>query len=157
MNTKYILIGLLCLLTWGPLAAQRGAGQADVESIRIGYITRQLSLTPEESQRFWPVYNQYQDELTTLRSERREDLQNAKRNFDIMSDQEVEELVEEMVQRKRAEVDLFAKYHEEFKQVLPIRKVAKLYKAESEFTKKLLDRLQERREQRQNGNGRWQR
>ena len=136
-----------------PLIAQQGPGERDIESIRIAYITRQLNLTPEESQVFWPVYNQYQDEMQAFKKGRRLEMQDAKRNFDVLSDQEVAEVVDDMVAMKQQELDLFLRYHEEFKKILPIRKVAKLYKAESEFTQKLLNRLNQNRQQQQQRNG----
>ena len=33
------------------------------------FVTRQLNLTPEDAQRFWPVYNQYDAESRKLRQE----------------------------------------------------------------------------------------
>lgn len=153
MNIKHILLGFFFLGMVFPLMGQ-GNNERDIESIRIAYITRQLNLSPEESQVFWPVYNQYQDELQAFKKDRRKELREAKQNFDVLSDKEVEEVVDDMVQMKQQELDLFLKYHEEFKKILPIRKVAKLYKAESEFTQKLLNRLQKRREEMQGNGGR---
>jgi hypothetical protein len=37
------------------------------------------------------------------------------------------------------------KYHNQFKQVLPIKKVAMLYRAEDDFKKELLEKIKERR------------
>lgn len=153
MNTKHILLGLLGLMLCLPGLGQNGQNAQSVESIRIAYITRQLNLTPEEAQQFWPVYNQYQDELKALRKDRRKDLQPTNSQFSTMSDQEVEEAVENLVLLKQREHDLFLKYHEEFKKVLPIRKVGKLYKAENDFREKLLKRIQEARQNNPNRQG----
>ncbi len=38
-----------------------------VESVQIAYFTKELSLTPEESTKFWPVYNVYKNEIKTAR------------------------------------------------------------------------------------------
>jgi hypothetical protein len=38
-----------------------------VESMRIAFITHRLNLTPDEAKAFWPVYNSYRHDLTTLR------------------------------------------------------------------------------------------
>lgn len=150
MNTKHILLGLLGWLLCLPALGQNGQ---NVESIRIAYITRQLNLTPEEAQQFWPVYNQYQDELKVLKQDRRRDLKPVNSQFSTMSDKEVEEAVENLVLLKQREHDLFLKYHEEFKKVLPIRKVGKLYKAENEFREKLLKRIQDARQNNANRQG----
>lgn len=142
MKTKiYILTFFMTLLAF-PLAAQNGQ---DVESVRIAFLTRRLQLTPEEAKVFWPVYDAYQAENKEIKRSLRLEKRNARESFAEMSDKEVEEVVERMVDLKRRELDVFLKYHEQFKSVLPIKKVAKLYKAEQEFTKILLKRLQNQR------------
>ena len=39
-----------------------------LESAHIGYITQRLNLSPEEAERFWPIYNQYAAELHQARA-----------------------------------------------------------------------------------------
>ena len=117
-----------------------------VEAMKVGFITERLNLTPEEAKVFWPVYNKYQDELESVRKSRRENLINAKMNFDEMSDKDVDKAIETEISSRQNELDLLKKYHPQFKQVLPIKKVAKLYRAEEDFKRKLLDLIQEKRE-----------
>lgn len=114
--------------------------------MKIGFLTDRLELTPEEAKTFWPVYNKYSDELEQLRKGRRENIINARENFDDMSDAELEKTVDNEILFRQNEIDLLKKYHPQFKKILPIRKVAKLYKAEEEFKRKLLEMLKERRE-----------
>ncbi len=38
-----------------------------VERVKIAYMARELNLTPEESQEFWPVYNNYFSEVKQAR------------------------------------------------------------------------------------------
>jgi hypothetical protein len=117
-----------------------------VEAMKVGFLTQRLNLTPEEAKVFWPVYNKYQDELETLRKSRRENLVNAKLNFDEMSEKDVEKAVDSELGFRQNELDLLKKYHSQFKQVLPIKKVAKLYRAEEDFKRELLDRIKENRQ-----------
>ena len=143
------LILLLTLAT--PLAAMAqppdkpGARQR-VESMKIGFITNRLNLTPEEAKAFWPVYNKYSDELEALRKSHRENLMEARKNIDSLSDKEIEKLVDSELAFRQGELDIMKKYHPQFKQVLPVRKVAKLYRAEEEFKRKLLEMLQDKRQ-----------
>jgi Spy/CpxP family protein refolding chaperone len=129
------------------LVGQQPAGGGDLEAIRVGYITKKLNLTPEEAKQFWPVYDAYRGEMKEVRDDQRDNVQNARENFDTMTDQEVETAVNKMLDNRRKELDITLRYHEQFKKVLNIRKIAKLYKAEHEFTQLLLERLQERRQQ----------
>lgn len=150
MKKLYLpLLLLLCLLSVGSVWAQppAGANQADIEALKVGFITRRLNLTADEAKVFWPVYDAYAAEMKEVKEGMRLEKRNAKKNFDLMTDKEVDEAMESMLAYKRRELDVTLKYHEEFKRVLPIRKVGQLYRAEQEFTRLLLERLQERREE----------
>lgn len=48
-------------------------GGRNIESLKIAYITRELTLMPEEAQKFWPIYNSYVEELKAVRKERKVD------------------------------------------------------------------------------------
>ena len=144
---------LLLLLTLVPVMAFAQKPQKPdkparerVESMKIGFLTSQLELTPEEAQAFWPVYNKYSEELETLRKNRRESMAEARKGIDELTDKELEKMVDSELAFRQAELDILKKYHPQFKQVLPLKKVAKLYRAEEEFKRKLLEMLQERRE-----------
>jgi hypothetical protein len=41
--------------------AQNGNGQRQekIQALKIAFITQKLKLTPAEAEKFWPVYNQY--------------------------------------------------------------------------------------------------
>ncbi|MFN3299174.1 MAG: hypothetical protein ACK41Z_03180 [Sediminibacterium sp.] len=41
----------------------------NIEAIKVAYITKQLNLTAEEAQKFWPVHNAYMAELKKARQE----------------------------------------------------------------------------------------
>jgi hypothetical protein len=40
-----------------------------LEALKIAYITKRLDLSPEEAQKFWPIYNQYAEELKQTRKD----------------------------------------------------------------------------------------
>ncbi len=116
----------------------------NIESMKIGFLTKKLNLTPEEAQKFWPIYNQYQDKMDDLRKKRRQDNREAKQNFDELSDKEVEQAVDNEILFRQKELEIQKEYHSKFKAVLPIKKVAKLYQAEEQFKRVLLDKLKDK-------------
>ena len=128
-----------------------GRGKERVEALKVGFITDRLNLTPEEAAGFWPVYNQYQDELERLRKNRKENLMNARKDPEGMTDAEVEKMVDGEIAFRQAELDLVKKYNPQFKKVLPMKKVGRLYRAEEEFKRELLQKLQDRRDDRRPG------
>jgi hypothetical protein len=150
-NVKSKLLIALIACSIAATAQENHPARERVEAMKIGFITDRLNLTSEEAKVFWPVYNQYSDELEKLRKGRRDNIINARDNFDEMSDAELEKAVDSELAFRQNEVDIIKKYHPQFKKVLPIKKVAKLYKAEEDFKRKLLDILQERRGDRKGG------
>ena len=115
-----------------------------LEALRIAFITKRLSLTPDEAQKFWPVYNQYNSELESSRKDSKIIRKGMSDDFQSMTDPEVEAFVDEVIAQKQKEVDIVKKYHIQFKKTLPIRKVALLYKSERDFRKQLLNEFRTR-------------
>lgn len=154
-TSSFLLVGILASAQPGPGGPGGPGGPNDrpspekrkerIEAMKVGFITDRLQLTPSEAQAFWPVYNQYQDDLEKLRKSRKENLVNAG-SVDDMSDAEVEKMVDQEMAFRQSELDLQKKYHPQFKKVLPIKKVAKMYKAEDDFRRELLNQLQSQRD-----------
>ncbi|HCI57931.1 MAG: hypothetical protein JST71_07155 [Bacteroidetes bacterium] len=143
---------VLILLFAGMAMAQPGQKKIEkrekAEAMKIGFITNRLNLTQDEAKKFWPVYNQFQDELSSLRQKRRGNRRDARQDFDQLSDKETEKVVDDEILFRQSELDILKKYHAQFKQVLPIKKVAMLYQAEEDFKKELLRQLKDRRDAR---------
>ncbi len=114
-----------------------------IESMRIGFLTQKLELTSEEAQKFWPVYNEYQKKRDAIHESRMKEKMKYKTGLDSLSDAQVEELVDAEIIFKQKGLELQKEYHIKFKSVLPIKKVAKLYRAEDQFTHQLLEHISE--------------
>ena len=46
----------------------------EIEAVRTAYITNQLRLSPEEAQKFWPIYTNYIQEVRKARRENQNDV-----------------------------------------------------------------------------------
>ena len=137
------------LLMYSITLAQPGKGweekKEQIETMKIAFITQKLDLTKEEAQKFWPVYNEYRDALDALRKERREKSRSFNGNFDELSEKELTEMADNQIVYRQRELDLMKKYHAEFKGVLPIKKVAMLYRAEEEFRAQMIREMKQRK------------
>ncbi len=91
-----------------------GAKWEPARSTKIAYITKRLDLSPEEAQKFWPIYNQYAEELKRAR-------QDAIRN----SKSEIE-LDESLLNIRK-------KYSVLFGQAISPQKIDIFFKSEKEF------------------------
>jgi hypothetical protein len=122
---KKILLLTLFLLNISYFCYAQGEKRKNnIEAIQIAYLTRELSLSSEEAQKFWPVYNEYRDELLGVRKEVRND----------------EVLFEEKV------LNIRKKYKTDFKKVLGTdQRVNQVFVAEKSFRDLLRKELLNRR------------
>ena len=105
---------------------QRALGR--LEAYKIAYLTKKLNLTPQEAQQFWPIYNKYQQEIKSART-------------DLKTNRPDEIQLEERM------LNIRKKYNSEFSKALNPEKVNTLYKSEKEFGHMVQKELIERRQQ----------
>lgn len=111
-----------------------------IQALKVAFITEELDLTPEQSQGFWPLYNELHAKLHQLKK-------NRMKGFDVegLSDEALEALLEKHLKAEEEKVVLHRRYVERFKKVLTIRQVVKLTQSEHRFRRELLRRAKERR------------
>ena len=129
---KIIVSILLFILTTGMVMSQDGDNKQDggkLKAYQIAFLTKKLNLTPEEAQRFWPVFNKYEDEIRTIRQQNRQ-----------APEVEVEEKM----------LNVRKKYYDEFSRVLNKERADRVFKADREFKDGVRRELMERRQLRQN-------
>lgn len=146
LSDLYKLVGnllfIFVFLIAGNSEAQDIASKNEtIQTWKISFMTKRLKLTPQEAQQFWPVYNQFESELEELRTNHRMQLHALKEDFAETSDAEIEKFVDKQLAFRQNEIDILKKYNPLFKKVLPIKKVAMLYKAEEEFKRQLLKQI----------------
>ena len=113
-----------------------------IEAARIAYITDQLQLTPDEAEKFWPIYR----EFSTKRREIRQQLRNVSREGSPgKTDQEV---VDQQFKIKQQELDLEKDYSGRLLKVISAQKLRSLPQAERRFRQMILDQIQRRQLQR---------
>lgn len=117
----------------------------EIEAFRIAYFTRQLNLSSEEAKKFWPVYNEMQTEIQKIQKERRMRHRDLRDNNDNLSDAELEKSINDEMNSRQRELDIEKKYHERYKAILPMKKVAVFYRAQEGFKRELLRKLQDQR------------
>jgi type II secretory pathway predicted ATPase ExeA len=100
-----------------------------IKAIQIQYLTKKLDLTPEEAQKFLPVYNNYTKEVEQLIAEHRD-----KKDQDHLTPDEAgkKNMDKELNYQKRM-LDIRSRYSTEFQKVLPGRKAGMVFKSEREF------------------------
>lgn len=120
--------------------------QDKIKSLEIAYIAKQLDLTPEEAQKFWPVYNEYTREVNALIAERKRKVQETRGK--LRDDAVAEDALDKELGYEKKVLDIRTRYKDRFLKVLPAGKVAMVYRAERDFRNMMIRTIKERRDAR---------
>ena len=116
-----------------------------IKALKIGYLTEKLSLTPGEATKFWPVYNEHHKQRRKLRRDVMGE-EKDKKNVNDLSDAEMEKIVNDHMRLKEKVLDLEKEFLVKIKEILPIKKVFLLGKAERDFKREMMKRMRKRRQ-----------
>jgi formiminotetrahydrofolate cyclodeaminase len=112
---KFLLI-LFVVVSTSIQAQDTGPGQEKIQALKIAFITQKLNLSSEEAQKFWPVYNQYDNEIKSIQQ------------GDVLKSEE-------------QLLNIRKKYKSSFEKVIGQQKLNKLFNAERDFRSVLIQRL----------------
>jgi len=122
---KYYFLTVTFLLAAYFCNAQQNDRQSKIEALKIAYITKELNLSAEEAQKFWPVFNEYAKNLKTVRREH---------------------LTDELAFEEKA-LDIRKRFKTDFKKVLvDDGRVNKIYSMERNFRDALKKELEVRQQ-----------
>ena len=147
MKTTCVLTAwtVLTFLTILPGQAQPNGSRVEkLNAQRVAFITERLQLTPEEAQKFWPVYNEYREKKMKIEKEKAQLVRKYSSRETDLTDEEAVKIADEYVSLEQALAELLVQYNKKFQEVLPPQKVLKLYRAENQFKIFLLRQLKER-------------
>ncbi len=110
-----------------------------VNAQKIAYITMELELTTEEAQAFWPVYNKFSAQNAELGSA----VMTAFRELGkaLKDNEDVEAKLDAYTKALDARTTNNVEAAKEYKKVLPVEKVAKLFMADEKFRFQQIERL----------------
>jgi len=140
MKKTFLLAFLLVLGVITTLSAQQ-MRQERVKAFRAAVFVEELQLTEKEAADFFPIYSVFDQEQEELKKE----LRKARRDIELVSDADVKTHIEKIFQIEEQGIELKRQYFNRFMEVLPIRKVLRIPKAEQEFRKLLLEKVKEKR------------
>ena len=144
MNWNKIILTLALILTTLNIAAQR-PGRERIKTLKVAYITEQLSLDSKEAQQFWPVYNAHEEKMETLRRQRRSKFGERLADLSTLSDTEAEDMLSKYVDLQMEKQRLESEYLKDLRGVISAKKIILLFKAEENFKKRLLQQVRRRR------------
>ncbi|NIS81997.1 MAG: hypothetical protein GTO14_17720 [Anaerolineales bacterium] len=107
--------------------------RSDLRTEKVGIITQVMQFTAEEADAFWPVYREYELELTKLGDVRIGLIKDYVQHYETMTDAKARELVKKVLDLERKRTSLKKKYFNRFDRVLPSKTVAKFFQLENQI------------------------
>ena len=109
-----------------------------INNQRQALVTRAMDLTPNEMQRFWPLYRQYRVAASKVGDRIVGLITTYADNYQDLNDKVADQLLTEFVRIEEERARLKAQYLPKFKKVLPVKKVARFYQIENKLDTALL-------------------
>ncbi len=117
-----------------------------IEALKVGFITKELSLTSSEAEKFWPVYNEMEAKMKEIRQSCRKINQELKESEEKISNDDARKKMNTLFENDQKELDLKKEYSEKFIKIIGEKRTLKLLSLEHEFRRVLLERLKDRKD-----------
>jgi hypothetical protein len=101
-----------------------------MQTKRIDAVKTFLELEPREEVAFWPLYEEFRADLSKANDRLAELIRSYAGNSEHLSDQQAEQLLNEFLLVKEETIQLHYQYLGRFRQVLPGRKIVRLFQIE---------------------------
>lgn len=116
-----------------------------IKALKVAHITEKLDLSAKEAQQFWPIYNTYDENMSTLKHEKvRKIRQEIKRNYDTLTDDKAQELLNRLAEAENSIHNERKKLVSNLKTIISPKKILLLKIAEEEFNRKLFEQIRNR-------------
>ena len=138
---KYLLVIIIALTTttytWSQTTAPDSVKNKEkIKAARVAFITERLSLTSQEAEKFWPLYNAYTDKRHALK----------KSQHVLNKTENNEDIIDASLEIEQKKLDLEKDFYKQARQVLPVAKLNKLRDAEADFKKIVLREIHNRKQ-----------
>ena len=117
---------------------RQGSVIRKIQARKVAFFNEKLQLTPEESDRFWLVYNDYSNRKNLINQQRNSLMAYYIQNENNLNEKEMTETLEKILDFQRQETALMENYANKFRQFMSDSKVIKIFVTELQFRKYLL-------------------
>lgn len=112
---------------------KKSADLRKIQAMEMAFITRELNLSPDEAQKFWPLFNQYRNDIKGASADRK---------------------VIDQLDRQQKMLDVRKKYREDFTKMMTQERANKVFGAEDEFKSLIRREFQKRQSEKKQFEGR---
>ena len=107
--------------------------RADVRQQKAEMVGEVMQLSAADAAKFWPIYEEYDNELAKLNDLRVANIQEYASSYDQMTDAKADELIQKAFSYRKQRSELLAKYYERVKQALGGIEAARFIQVEDQL------------------------
>ena len=150
MKPQSLLIALAVVAATGTMAAQQpkvSAAEtkdenlrayvellrADVRTQKVAILTELMEFTAAEDKVFWPIYREYDVELSKINDERVSGIEEYARNYEKLSDAVADKLAAKALELESRRIALKEKYYARLKTALSPKTAARFLQVENQL------------------------
>ncbi len=142
-----LYVVILVLATSFTFAQGNQEKREKIKALKVAFLTEKLALSSEEAQKFWPIYNAFEEKQFEIRYKKLKGLGNQLKDNseEKILDKEALQLIAQFESYEDELHGLKKKFIKDLLVVLSPKKVILLKKYEDEFNRKLLRQMREGR------------
>lgn len=141
MKLLNLVIALLLFSTFSTFAQSEKMKEKreQIKAMKVAFITTELDLNSAEAEKFWPIYNTFEEKEFELKHlKMRSFIKRYRDGKDKMTEKEANLLLSQMETNEEEFYLLRKKFILNLKGIIPASKIIKLKKSEEDFNRKLL-------------------
>ena len=139
-----LIIIIYIFLGAGILSAQNDSDRHErIKALKTAFITEGLELTPAEAEKFWPIYNRFEEKRRELYRREHADLE----DVECLSEEKAEEKLQEYVSIEKEDYLLKQQYYRDLRKIFSAKRIMELQQVEEEFHDKLMRDYRSRKQQ----------
>lgn len=144
MKTKHLITVLF--LMFSITFYSQESKKEKIKALKIAYITKDLNLSSSEAEKFWPVYNTFDEKQFNIRMVKMRKIRNELKSkpIDDFSDSEATALLNQIDVLEEESYQIKKKLVTDLQKIISPVKILKLKQAEDNFNKSLLKQYRKR-------------
>lgn len=143
---RTIILSLFVLCISFSTLAQQNDRREKIKALKVSFITEKLDLTENEAQKFWPIYNAYDESTFKVKHrELRGIRKKIKENPSTLTDKESLVLLDKLIEAEKKLYDANTQLIIKLKKIISPKKIIQLRAAEEDFNRKLFDEYRKNR------------
>ena len=142
------LLFFISFCTNAQKSIKKGSRGAKIKALKIAFLTDEIDLTSSEAEKFWPIYNRYDEKLHQLERVEKQKLRVQIKNtggIDNISENEAKSIMHKIARIDEQVYKTKVAYDKELTKVLSFKKLLKLKVAEKDFVRNLMRKYRKKK------------